>query len=133
MQNDQQLRKPSFKKRTILLVDDEQLVVDAGKHVLERLGYTVYTAINGLDAIDVVKKMKVKLDLVILDMNMPDVSGREVFDTIKTLDQRIKVPLSSGESANGDASRMLENGCNGFIQKPFSILELSEKIKKIMG
>ncbi len=132
MQSDEILRQVPDGRQTILLVDDEQLVVDAGRQVLERLGYRVFTAFNGGDAIGMVEQLKGGIDLVILDLHMPDINGEAVFDAIKNNDRDIKVLLSSGGSLNGEATRMLNRGCNGFIQKPFSILELSENIKKII-
>ncbi len=132
MQSDEILRQVPDGRQTILLVDDEQLVVDAGRQVLERLGYRVFTAFNGGDAIGMVEQHKGGIDLVILDLHMPDINGEAVFDAIKNNDRDIKVLLSSGGSLNGEATRMLNRGCNGFIQKPFSILELSENIKKII-
>lgn len=132
MQSDEILRQVPDGRQTILLVDDEQLVVDAGRQVLERLGYRVFTAFSGGDAIGMVEQHKGGIDLVILDLHMPDINGEAVFDAIKNNDRDIKVLLSSGGSLNGEATRMLDRGCNGFIQKPFSILELSENIKKII-
>jgi len=73
-----------------------------------------------------------EIGLVILDMVMPTVSGGETYDRLKEINPGIKVILSSGYSLNGQASGILERGCNGFIQKPFNVNELSKKIREVL-
>lgn len=118
---------------TILLVDDEETIVDVGKEMMEKLGYEVLVAGSGREAIEIYKENKDKVDLVILDMIMPDLGGGETYDILKGLNPEIKALLSSGYAINGKASAILERGCNGFMQKPFGIGELSEKLRKILG
>ncbi len=117
---------------TILLVDDEAMILDVAGDMLKTLGYTVITAQDGTTAIDLYKQQD-PIDLVILDMVMPDMSGGEVFDTIKKINPAAKVLLSSGYSLNGQASRIIERGCDGFIQKPFTIGDISKQLRKILG
>jgi CheY-like chemotaxis protein len=119
-------------KETILLVDDEELVSEIGKEVLKKLGYSVITAASGPEAIKFIKKHQNKIELVILDMVMPDMSGSETFDHIKKINPDIKVLLSSGYGKNGIATEILDRGCNGFIQKPFNLNQISRKIRKIL-
>ena len=116
---------------TILLVDDEEMVVDVGKQMLERLGYEVLTAASGRDAVDIYKQNRDKIDLVLLDMIMPDMGGGETFDLLRQVNPEVKVILSSGYSIEGKAQDILSRGCNGFIQKPFSLNKLSQKLKDI--
>jgi len=116
----------------ILLIDDEEMILDVNKEILEQLGYEVLSAKSGKEAIDVFKKQKDIIDLVILDMIMPDMSGGETYDVLKEINPDIKVLLSTGYSMNGQATKILERGCNGFIQKPFNIKSLSEKIREIL-
>ena len=71
-------------------------------------------------------------DLVILDMIMPEMSGGETYDRLKEISPGIMVLLSSGYSIDGQATEILERGCNGFIQKPFDIEQLSQKIREVM-
>jgi nitrogen-specific signal transduction histidine kinase/ActR/RegA family two-component response regulator len=133
--------------QTILIVDDEKMILDVGVEILESLGYKVISAKGGREAIDIIrhahqgksKEQKGKVrpinsmpDLVILDLMMPDMSGGETYDKIKGIDPKIKVLLSSGYSVNGRATEILKRGCNGFIQKPFSIKAISQKIKEIL-
>ena len=68
-----------------------------------------------------------------LDMVMPDMSGSDVFDEIKKINPHAKVLLSSGYSLNGQASRIMERGCDGFIQKPFTLDEISILLRQILG
>jgi len=117
----------------ILIVDDERMILDVGKPMLELLGYTAYTAGSGKDAIEFFKNNKEMVDLVILDMIMPDMDGGNVFDQLKAIDIDVNVLLSSGYSVNDRASDILKRGCRGFIQKPFNVAEISRKIKKIIG
>ncbi|MDY7031423.1 MAG: response regulator [Thermodesulfobacteriota bacterium] len=117
---------------TILLVDDEEAVIDTGEKILEALGYKVFIAREGEEALELYKKNKVKIDLVILDMIMPKMGGGEVYDRMKELNPDIKVLLSSGYSIDGQASEILERGCDGFIQKPFNIKQLSQSIRGIL-
>jgi PAS domain S-box-containing protein len=118
---------------TILLIDDEQMIIKVGEELLQELGYKVFTAESGQDAIKLYKKNADKIDLVIMDMIMPGMGGGETFDHLKEIKSDIKVLLSSGYSINGQASEILERGCEGFIQKPFNINQLSEKIQGIIA
>ena len=117
---------------TILLVDDEDMMIDVGQDMLTATGYDVLSAKGGKEAIEVYKKNKDKIDIVILDMVMPDMGGSEVFDTLKEINPDIKVLLSSGYSITGQATEILERGCDGFIQKPFNISQLSQELREIL-
>jgi len=117
---------------TLLIVDDEELVLSVGVNMLEKLGYTVLAAKNGTQAVDIFKANKDKIKMVILDIIMPDMGGGEVYDKIKVINPDVKILLSSGYSVNGQAIELLERGCDGFMQKPFTMEELSGKIGQIM-
>jgi nitrogen-specific signal transduction histidine kinase/CheY-like chemotaxis protein len=116
----------------ILLVDDEEVVLDVGIKVLEALGYRVLGAKGGCEALDIYQSNRDRIDLVILDMVMPDMAGGETYDQMKKIDRNIKVLLSSGYSIDGQASEILERGCDGFIQKPFSMEVLSKRIREVL-
>jgi two-component system cell cycle sensor histidine kinase/response regulator CckA len=118
---------------TILLVDDEEAVLEVGEKLLKVMGYHVLTAREGREAIDVYKKHRETVDLVLLDIIMPNMKGGEVFDCLKEINPDIKVLLSSGYSIDGEASKILERGGKGFIQKPFHLERLSETIRAILG
>ena len=117
---------------TILVVDDEEMVIDVGSKLLQRLGYKVLTAKNGLQAVDIYQAKQGDIDCVILDMIMPDQNGGETYNKLKQIDNDIIVLLSSGYSLNDQATEILNRGCNGFIQKPFNLKELSWKIREVL-
>ncbi len=109
----------------VLLVDDEEAVLEVGQELLEATGYTVLTAKDGKEAIKVYRKNRDNIDIVVLDMVMPNMGGGEAYDRMKEMNPNVKVLLSSGYSIDGEASEILERGCDGFIQKPFTMKELS--------
>jgi len=118
---------------TVLLVDDEQLIIDVESKLLQRMGYRVLTAGNGNQAIEIYRQKKGTIAIVILDMIMPQLSGGEVYDRLKEIDPQVKVLLSSGYSVDSQAADILRRGCNGFIQKPFRPEALSKKIRAILS
>lgn len=117
---------------TVLLVDDENVIIYAVELLLKEMGYKTLIARSGKETVKIYKKNKDKIDVVILDMIMPDMGGGETYDRLKEINPDIKVLLSSGYSINGEATEILERGCNGFIQKPYRSRELSQKIRKIL-
>jgi two-component system cell cycle sensor histidine kinase/response regulator CckA len=117
---------------TVLLVDDDELVIDVSQQLLEKLGYNVLTADNGHEAIEIYQRHNHEISLVIIDMIMPDLNGGETYDELKTINPNIKALLSSGYSMDGLAQDILNRGCNGFIQKPFNIKKLSCKVRDIL-
>ncbi len=117
---------------TILLVDDEQMVCAVGTQMLQKFGYTVLQAGSGREAIDLYAENKDEIDLVILDMIMPDLSGGKVYDRMKEINANVTVLLSSGYSIDGQASEIMERGCDGFIQKPFNMKLLSHKVLEVL-
>ena len=116
----------------LLIVDDEDAVLTVGKEMLEALGYRVFTARSGEEAIDLVRSTKSLPDLVILDMIMPGMSGAETFEALKAFCPGIKVLLSSGYCAEAPAAETLRQGCEDFIQKPFTLGDLSLKVCRIL-
>jgi PAS domain S-box-containing protein len=118
---------------TILLVDDEKMIIDVGKAMLETMGYQVIPATGGEQALARIADARTKIDLVILDLVMPGMDGGKTFDKIREMRPHLPVLLSSGYSINGMAANILKRGCNGFIQKPFKIHELSQKIRDVLA
>lgn len=117
---------------TVLLVDDEQMILDVGTALLKELGYSVHSAVSGPEAVELYRKDWEKIDLVVLDLIMPEMDGGKVFNELKQINPKVKVLLSSGHGLEGRASEILNSGCNGFIQKPFNLDELSRKIREIL-
>jgi nitrogen-specific signal transduction histidine kinase/CheY-like chemotaxis protein len=117
---------------TLLLVDDEEMIIEVGQKILEALGYKVLVAMNGKEALAIYKDKMESINMVILDMIMPGIGGGETYDKLKSINPDIKVLLSSGYSISGQAAEILERGCDGFIQKPFKLRQVSVKIREIL-
>ena len=119
-------------KDMVLLVDDEEIILDIGKKLLSHIGYNVLFAHGGQEAIEVYRKNKESIDIVILDIVMPDMGGEKTYDGLREINPDVKVLLSSGYRTESEAKELLERGCDGFIQKPFDMAQLSHKIREIL-
>ncbi|PKN66809.1 MAG: oxidoreductase, partial [Deltaproteobacteria bacterium HGW-Deltaproteobacteria-10] len=117
---------------TILVVDDEEVVAKVCKEMLESLGYHVYLAGSGQEALAVYMEKCRKIDLIILDMILPGISGSDTYDRLREINPEVKVLLSSGYSVEGQATKILERGCQGFIQKPVRMNSLAQKVREIL-
>jgi two-component system cell cycle sensor histidine kinase/response regulator CckA len=117
---------------TILLVDDEKAFLDVGQELLEALGYDVIVARNGREAVEIFQENRKNIGIVLLDIVMPIMDGSEAFDKLRKIDPTVKVLLASGYSKEGEAKSILDRGCDGFIQKPFRLSELSQKLTEII-
>ena len=130
----EELNREALKgSETVLLIDDEDIIIDIGEQILERLGYRALMARSGKEAIEIYQANKNEINIVILDMIMPDMGGGETYDRLKKINPEIRVLLSSGYSIDGQASEIMNRGCNGFIQKPFNVEQLSRKIRDILS
>ena len=118
---------------TILLVDDESMILDIGEEMLQKLGYHVLVAQGGKEALEIYGRERDRVGLIILDMILPDMGGGEVYDRLKKVNPDVKVLLASGYSIDGQASEILDRGCKGFIQKPFRISDLAQKISETVA
>jgi PAS domain S-box-containing protein len=119
-------------KETVFLVDDEEMILEIGEKILRRLGYEVLLASSGQEALERYEKDHNKIDIVLLDMVMPYMGGGETYDRMKEINPTVKVLLSSGYTIDGEATEILERGCDGFIQKPFDLEQLSRSIRDIL-
>jgi CheY-like chemotaxis protein len=117
---------------TVLLVDDEDIIIDVSRQILETLGYKVLVAKSGQEAIGIFEKQSEHIDVVILDMVMPEMNGGEIFDVLRAINTDTKIILSSGYSMNDLATKIMERGCHAFIQKPFGIDQLSQKLRVVL-
>lgn len=122
----------AMRPKTILVVDDEKMVLEANKEFLEFLGYRVYPTGSGQEALDVYTEKQKDIDLVILDMIMPGISGGETFDRLREINPHSKVLLSSGYCIENQAQEIMGRGCDGFLQKPFRLKELSHKVRELL-
>jgi PAS domain S-box-containing protein len=117
---------------TILLVDDEEYIIDVGEMMLKGLGYTILTANSGRKAIDVFKENQDRIDLVVLDLVMPDMGGESVFHKIREIKPDTKVLFASGHYMSDQTRALLGTGASDFLQKPFNLRQLSTKIRCII-
>jgi two-component system cell cycle sensor histidine kinase/response regulator CckA len=124
---------------TILFVDDEEMIADVTRRMLENMGYKVFTARGGKEALELVEKAckdehsgVPRPHLVILDLIMPEMSGSETFARLRKISADTKILLSSGYSLSAEARKLMQQGCDGFIQKPFTMKALSSKIREIL-
>ncbi len=118
---------------SVLLVDDEQRILDVGRTICKALGYTVFTAASGKDALKIYAEKKNDINVVVLDMIMPGMDGLDVFLALKKINPDIKVLLSTGYAIDENAQKMLRQGCKGYILKPYSVLDFSHKLREVLG
>lgn len=121
------------KKGTILLIDDEEVVRELGKDILEAYDYEVLLAIHGNEGVRMFNEYKDRIDLVILDMVMPEKGGRQTFKEIRTLKPDAKVLICSGYGEEQYFYELFEAGAAGFLQKPFQHTELLSKVEEAMA
>jgi two-component system, cell cycle sensor histidine kinase and response regulator CckA len=122
---------------TILIVDDQEMVRTMVADLLGGMNYTVLTAKDGLDAVELLKEMKQNaesdkhpVDLILLDMILPKIDGKETYRRIREIDSHVKVILSTGYDVNNKVNEMLSDGAVGFIQKPYHIDKLVGIVRK---
>ena len=125
-------RENDEQQPVILFADDDAICLEVGKKMLRKLGYMVLDARNGQEAISIFKNSQIKVDLVILDMKMP-YNGETTFFKLKKIDANVKVIIASGYAKDQQIREMMEQGCSDFIQKPFSINELSQKVMNVLN
>lgn len=113
-------------------MDDEDAILDTGAEMLEGLGYHVITAPGGRAGVERYLRNRERISLVILDMIMPECSGKDTFDLLRSADPSVRVLLTSGYGLCAQAKEILARGCRGFIQKPFTLAELSRKVRAIL-
>ena len=118
---------------SVLLVDDEQRILNVGQEICKTLGYDVITVNSGKKALEIYKEKKDNINLVILDMIMPEMNGLETFRALKKINPDIKVLLSTGYSIDAKAQEMLKNGCKGYILKPYSVIDFSHKLREVLA
>lgn len=116
---------------TILVIEDEELVMDVTREMLERMGYRVLEARTGKAAVEIAEAFKEEIEIAILDIKLPDIGGEKVYPLIKGACPNMKVIVSSGYAVDGPAQGILDAGAEDFIQKPYSLGELAEKIREV--
>jgi CheY-like chemotaxis protein len=123
---------PSRGRARILLVDDEPVVRDVGAQMLESLGYTVVCCQDGAEAVALYEDRFSEIDLVVMDMVMPRMNGRDAFRRMKLANPRVRALLCSGFSMDGAAQAMLDEGMLGFLDKPFDLSTLARRVDEAL-
>jgi two-component system cell cycle sensor histidine kinase/response regulator CckA len=121
--------KPVACTETILVIEDEEDVMEIARAFLERLGYRVLEAGTGKKGVEIAETFSGQIDLALLDIKLPDIPGDKVYSLIMKARPNLKVVVSSGYNIDGPARKILDAGAQDFIQKPFSLSTLSEKLK----
>jgi len=117
---------------TFLLVDDEEPLLDVMCDMLDWHGYTAITAGSGEAAIEIYKKKRDRIDLVLLDVGMPGIGGRRCLEELLRINPKIKVIIATGYPASGKVKKMIDTGAAGFIGKPYRLADLLKKAKEIL-
>jgi len=125
--------KPVYGKGCILVVDDEEIVRTIAASLLESLGYECIFAENGMAALEVYEREKGRIDLVLLDVIMPGISGVDTFYRLKMIDENVKVILSSGFRKDEKIKDLYKAGVKGFMQKPYHLIELSKVVARVIN
>ena len=118
---------------TILLIDDEPMIRSLIKKILETNGYKVVTAPDGFEAEKILKNNDSKIKLIILDLIMPHMSGKEAFQRIRKITCDIPIIIASGFSLNDDSMELLDNGAYEYLQKPFDLVKLLQIIQEALN
>ncbi len=118
---------------TVLVVDDEPVVREVARQMLECLGFSVLTAADGAEAMEAFRRHEAEVRLVLLDLTMPNVDGEETFLALRQTAPGVRVILTSGYNEMEATSRFVGRGLAGFLQKPFALEELEAKIAEILA
>lgn len=124
---------PDARNHTILVVDDHEVARQATCEMLQSLGYTVYTAIDGVDALEVFKKHVSEIDLVIIDLVMPRMGAKECLKLLRVAKPYVRVILSTGYVKNTSVEEILNDGSIGFLQKPYQFETLAKTVAQALN
>jgi DNA-binding NtrC family response regulator len=119
------------RSKCVLLVDDDEAVLEVGTMMLERVGYQVLGARNSAEAVEIFKQNEI--DLVLLDLKLPDQSGAYTFNKIREIDPDARVILSTGYNETQEVFDLMDLGCRGMLQKPFSMEKLFAKVAEALN
>ncbi len=123
---------PAFGTETILLVDDEKSILKLGEQMLAMAGYRVLTAANGREALDVYRSSQADIALVLLDLIMPEMGGKQCLEGLLEINPRVRVVIASGYSANGTTRDAVPSGARGFVNKPYDAKEILTVVRKVL-
>ena len=120
-------------RRTVFVVDDEDMLRSLTCDIIEGEGFNVISARNGREALEIFKVKQHEVGLVILDMSMPEMDGNQTFRALRKIDPTIKVLVSSGFTEDPVIAKMIDDGAHGVIAKPFRVDDLTAKVRGALG
>jgi len=123
---------PKGGQETILLVEDEDLIRELGKRILEKAGYQVLTAVSGREALDIYNKNKGKVALVILDVIMPEMGGSQCLEELLKINPAVKVVVTTGYASDGPTTTALQAGAKAFTDKPYETRQLLQTVRDVL-
>ena len=130
--NNPETENSILKYRTILLIDDEEMVVQITEKMLQKMGYKILNAYSGHEGLKLFQKYQNQIGLIICDMIMPKMDGLELVFRLREIDPFVKVLLSSGSLIEEDEKDVVRRGFDGLIKKPYTMNALSAKIEKLL-
>lgn len=119
-------------KKTVFVVDDEEMLRTLTCDIIEGEGYKVISASNGREALEMFRRVGNEVGLVILDMSMPEMDGTQTFEALREIDPQLKVLVSSGFSDDPHVAKLIKDGAHGIIPKPFKVDELATIVRNAM-
>ncbi len=128
-----EISNPEGKRELVMIVDDEEVVTLLAEQVLAAEGYRIITALDGFTAIEIYRKLRDEISLIILDFTMPVIDGADVFDELLQINPKVPVVLSSGFAERDLLSEMLSKGLRGFIPKPYTPQKLLTQIRATLN
>jgi len=117
---------------TILLVEDDETIRNLGEQMLGEFGYTVLTATDGENALELYRIEQARIDLIILDLIMPGMGGRKCLEELIRINPQTKVLIASGYSANARRKDTVEAGAKGLISKPYDMSQMLNMVREIL-
>jgi CheY-like chemotaxis protein len=130
---DKRVPKPQRGSGTILVIDDESVVRQAARTVLEKSGFEILVAENGQEGVDLFRKQSDRISLIILDLTMPVMRGEPAFDLLRAIRPDVPILLASGYDETDAAARTADKHFAGFLQKPFDVNRLTEAVASALG
>ena len=126
------MEKPQGGTETILLIDDEEFIRDLGKRILTTFGYSIFTAPDGESAIELYRKQKDAIDMIILDLIMPGMGGRECILKLLDINPQARIIIASGHTIDGPVKDVVNLGARDFIHKPYGLRQMLKVVRKVL-
>jgi CheY-like chemotaxis protein len=121
------------RKATVLLVDDEEMIREAAAAALESIGLEILVAADGREALEIVRREGLKVDVVLMDLTMPHMDGREAFQAIRRICPHMPVILSSGYNEHESVQAFMGRGLAAFLQKPYTLRSLEQTVLEVLA